>query len=358
MTSTRPGSTRSPPSMPIGPDITPDLAQKGLVADARNMLTNVAHGETLSPGKRQLLLTSIIASATPAELHEARISAQLLKYAQGKRLSKEDMEELAPFLPSESAAYSKAITKDAYKLPYKDYVETYKKQIRTIKWWVEQGKKAEGGPDLPPLDAPAEMPIWWKRRMKQCCPQSVVDAARGAVGPGPASSPPPQPAKPSSAPSQSAGSTPPPAPVLRFENVAVSTQEQSLQHLKEQLARARHDLLSEQAMEVPDQAKIETKERKWRELRNEVDKAEESVFKMRSKLGKLVDLEELGAELLPMLVTVAESFRSLLTRLKPSLTAATTDEERDVIWQAGVDECFTELIASGFVCRETLALAA
>lgn len=343
--------------MPLGPDITPDLAKKGLEADTRNMLTNVAHGDTLSPAKRQLLLTSIIAAATPAELHEARISAQLLKYAQGKRLSKEDMEELAPFLPSETAAYSKAITKDAYKLPYKDYVETYKKQVRTIKWWVEQGKKAEGGPDLPPLDDPSEMPIWWERRMKQSCPRSVVDAARGSAGPGPAPAP-PQPAKPSSPPSQSAGSPPPPPPVPRFENVAVSTQEQSLQHLKEQLARARHDLLSEQAIEPPDQAKIETKERKWRELRNEVDKAEEAVFKMRTKQGKLVDLEELGAELLPMLVTVAESFRSLLTRLKPSLTAAATDEERDLIWQAGVDECFTELIASGFVSRETLALAA
>ena len=325
------------------PDAAPELAAVGIDGGR-------------SPAKRQLLLTSIIASATPAELHEARISAQLLKYAQGKRLSKEDMEELAPFLPSESAAYSKAITKDAYRLPYKDYVETYKKQVRTIKWWIEQGKKAEGGPDLPPLDDPAEMPIWWKRRMKQSCPRSVVDAARGSAGSGPSASAPP-PAKPSSTPSQSAGSPPPP-PVPRFDNVAVSTQEQSLQHLKEQLARARHDLLSEQAIEPPDQAKIETKERKWRELRNEVDKAEEAVFKMRTKQGKLVDLEELGAELLPMLVTVAESFRSLLTRLKPSLTAAATDEDRDVIWQAGVDECFTELIASGFVSRENLALAA
>lgn len=346
----------SPLSMSLGPDINPELAQKGLEADARNMLTVVAHGDTLSPAKRQLLLTSIIATATPAELHEARISAQLLKYAQGKRLSKEDMEELAPFLPAESAAYSKAITKDAYKLPYKDYVETYKKQVRTIKWWVEQGKKAEDGPDLPPLDEPAEMPIWWKRRMKQSCPQSIVDAARGASGPGPSSAPPPS--KPGSPPATPLNSAPPPGVLPRFENVAVSTQEQSLQHLKEQLARARHDLLTEQAMEPPDQAKIETKERKWRELRNEVDKAEEAVFKMRTKQGKLVDLEELGAELLPMLVTVAESFRSLLTRLKPSLTAASTDEERDVIWQAGVDECFTELIASGFVSRENLALVA
>lgn len=117
-------------------------------------------------------------------------------------------------------------------------------------------------------------------------------------------------------------------------------------------------MLEEQSADEPDLMKVETKERKWRELRNEVDKAEEAFHKMRTKQGKLVDLEELGAELLPMLVTVAESFRSLLTRLKPSLTAAATDEERDLIWQAGVDECFTELIASGFVSRETLALAA
>ena len=131
-----------------------------------------------------------------------------------------------------------------------------------------------------------------------------------------------------------------------------------MQHLKEQLARARMDLLEEQNKDPIEPAKVEAKERKWRELRTEVDKAEEAVFKMRSKQGKLVDLEELGAELLPMLVTVAESFRSLLTRLKPRLSAASSDEERDAIWQAGVDECFTELIANGFVSRETLALSA
>lgn len=344
--------------MALGPDITPELALKGLEADARNMLTNVAHGDTLSPGKRQMLLASIITSATPAELQEARISAHLLKYAQGKRMSKEEMEEVAPYLPTETAAYSKEITKDAYKRPYKDYVAVYGKQIRTIKWWVEQGKKADGGADLPPLDSPAEMPIWWKRRMKQTCPASVLDAARAAAGPTAVEHTTAKPAGTPQASGAPAPSSPSPPSAPRFENIAVSTQEQNLQHLKEQLARARMDLLEEQNRDPLDQAKVEAKERKWRELRTEVDKAEEAVFKMRSKQGKLVDLEELGAELLPMLVTVAESFRSLLTRLKPKLTAANTDEERDAIWQVGVDECFTELIANGFVSRETLALAA
>lgn len=316
-------------------------------------LTNdVLEGEPLSVPKRQMMLSSIVSAAASQDVRDAQISGLLLKYAQGKRLSKEDLDELAPYLPSESAAYSKAVTKDAYKLPYKEYVQIYKKQIRTIKWWVEQGKKTDGGPDLPPLDAPAEMPIWWKRRMKQACPESIVDAARSASGA--VASVPTVKVSASASPVTTSAPAPPLPP--RFENVAVSTQEQSLEHLKQQLARARHDLLSEQANETPDQSKIETKERKWRELRSEVDKAEEAVFKMRTKQGKLVDLEELGAELLPMLVTVAESFRSLLTRLKPALTAASSDEERDVIWQAGVDDCFTELISSGFVSRETLAL--
>lgn len=348
MTSTGPGWMPWPTSMPLGPDITPDLALKGLEADARNTLTNVAHGDTLSPGKRQLLLTSLLTSATPEELQEARIASILLKYTQGKRLGKEELEEVAHLLPSDSAAYSKRKTEDSYRKTYKEYVAIYGKQQRTIKWWVGQGKSAEGGPDLPPLDRPEEMPAWWARCMKQKCPASVLDAARAASA-DPAKTP-PAPAKPV------AGAPEKPAAARAPTFVSTSTQEQSLQHLKEQLARARQDLLEEQSKEDPDPHKIETKERKWRELRKEADAAEEAVFRMRTKQGKLVDLEELGAQLLPMLVTTAESFRSLVNRLKPRLSAAETDAERDTIWQAGVDECFTELIAAGFIARENLSL--
>lgn len=336
--------------MALGPDITPELAQKGLEADARNMLTNVVHGDTLSPGKRQLLLTSLLTAASPEELREARISSILLKYTQGKRLSKDELEEVAHLLPVETAAYSKKTTEDTYSKPYKEYVPIYGKQERTIKWWVGQGKSAEGGPDLPPLDRPEEMPQWWTRCMKQKCPASVLDAARGASGKSTPDRSTPE--KPSASPAPKA-SLPPP----RYEPALVSTQEQSLQHLKEQLTRARQDLLEEQSKEELDTHKVEAKERKWRELRKEVDAAEEAVFKMRTKQGKLVDLEELGAQLLPMLVTTAESFRSLLTRLKPRLSAAQNDAERDTIWQSGVDECFTELIAAGFISRENLSLS-
>lgn len=337
--------------MALGPDISPDLARKGLEADARNMLTGVAQGDTLSGSKRQLLLASIITGATPDELRAERVASLLLKFTRGARLSREEMAEIEHLVPSDTAAYSRALTEGAYQRSYKDYEKTYGKNARTIKWWVSQGKSREH-PDLPPLDRPAEMPAWWGRVMKQRCPRSVEDAARAAAAkPEVTKADRPSPANPSAPP-------PPvkPGAVPIFETPQVTTQEQNLVHLKEQLARARYELLEEQDKDAPDQHRLEQKERKWRELRNEVDKAEEVVFKMRTKQGKLVDVEELGAQLLPMLVTTAEAFRSLITRLKPRLAECATEEERDAVWQAGVDECFTELIAAGFLKRETLQL--
>ncbi|MDP1589634.1 MAG: hypothetical protein Q8M07_17910 [Prosthecobacter sp.] len=337
-----------PVIMPLAPDITPDLAKRGLEAGARNTLTNVAHGDTLPESKRQLLLSALISEAKPEEVVQARIHAILLRYTEGKRLTKDELAEIAHLLPQQHAPYSKTLTEGNHRRPYKEYETIYGKKERTIKWWVTQGKTAAGGADLPPLDQPTEMPVWWDRVMKQRCPQSVLDAARAASS------------SPTAAPASKTATAPasPPGGMPRFEAPAVTTQEQNLQHLKEQLARVRHELLEAQNENPPDQSRIEAKERKWRELRSEVDKAEEAVFKMRSKQGKLIDIEQLGSELLPMLVTVANSIRSVRTRIKPRLASARSDEEEEKLWQEGIDECFAELIAGGFISREQLALAA
>ncbi len=346
------GWTNWPAIMSLAPDISPDLAKRGLEADARNTLTNVAHGDTLPESKRQLLLSALISEAKPEEVVQARIHAILLRFADGKRLTKEELAEIAHLLPQQHAPYSKSLTEGKHRRPYKDYEATYGKKERTIKWWVTQGKTAVGGADLPPLDHPAEMPIWWDRVMKQRCPQSVLEAALVAAG-----SSPQTPKATANGKAPSVASAPSPG-MPRFETPTVTTQEQNLQHLKEQLARVRHELLEAQNEKPSDQSRIEAKERKWRELRSEVDKAEEAVFKMRSKQGKLIDIEQLGSELLPMLVTVANSIRSVRTRIKPRLASAKTDEEEEKLWQEGIDECFAELIAGGFITREQLALAA
>lgn len=193
------------------------------------------------------------------------------------------------------------------------------------------------------------MPIWWDRVMKQRCPQTILDAARAATS---------VPSSPSTAPPAAAPGSSPAPPSFRFESSAITSLDQNLEHLKEQLARVRAELLEAQNASPSEPAVIEAKERKWRELRTEVEKAEEAAFKMRSKQGKLVDLEQFAAELLPKLVTVATSLRSLITRIHPRLSKAASSAEADTIWQTGVDECFSALIEDGFVKKEELSLAA
>ena len=341
--------------MPLGTDISPDLARKALVADERNLLTGVAQGGTLPPSKRQMLLATVIQEAKPEEFTQARIYAILVRYTSGGRLTKDELSEIAHLLPQEHGSYSKTLTEGKYLKSYKAYETVYGKKERSIKWYVKQGKKAPGGPDLPPLDDAMQMPIWWDRVMTQSCPESIKNAATVAAS-----------AKPPAAVA-STDPTPPPAaaagrssssPTPHFVNPAVTSQEQDVQHLKEQLARARAEQLEAENEDPPDDAKIQRKRSIWRELRNEAEKAEESLYKLRSKQGKHVDQEQLGAQLLPKLVTVALSIRHMRTRIKPQLAAASSEDEEERIWQDAIDESFGELIANGFVTREQLSLAA
>jgi hypothetical protein len=241
---------------------------------------------------------------------------------------------------------SRRVKNGVYRKKYEEYVAVYGKQVRTIKWWVAQGKAVAGGVDLPPLDSPVEMPEWWARVMTQSCPKSILDAARAAAKP-------------------QAGvqgvERPVPAPAMKraveFEPPVITSQEENLTHLKGQLARVRLELLEAQTAVPVDQALIETKERKWRELRTEVDEAEAAVFKLKKLRGNLVDLEAVEAALMPKLATLADTMRATYVRLKPILATAKNDQEQDMIWQKGIDEAFEDLIRDGFMRREHLALS-
>lgn len=237
--------------------------------------------------------------------------------------------------------------------PYLDYVPIYGKQVRTIKWWVQVGRNAPGGPDLPPLDDPAAMPVWWARTMKQACPPSVLDAAR--IASARLHTPPPvpdapQPALEATTP-PSASASPPIAP-------AISTQEENLLHLKEQLAVALRELRDAENATPFDASVVETKQRKWRELRTEVEDAESAYHKLRKAQGKLVELEAVEKTLMPLLATVVDSVRSTYTRVRVALAVATTDEEKDKIWNAALDAAFSDLQQSGFIHADKVSLAA
>jgi len=229
-----------------------------------------------------------------------------------------------------------------YALPLVEYAALYNKSVRTIKSYKSTGYAAVP-PDPPPLDNPESMPEWWARNMSQKCPDELIEAARVAVAARPAAT---------------ADPVAPRMPDIPFEIGELTTQDQNLEHLKEQLRRARNELLSAQNEVPADPHKIDSRERKWRELRTEVEEAEAALFKLRKSQGGLVDRAAVIAELLPLLVTVSNAVRSLRTRIRPRLALAKDDTEAEAIWQEGIDSSFAELIAGGFVAREALILNA
>lgn len=306
---------------------------------------------------RQMLLDALVQQAQPEDIRQARIHALLVKFTGGGRLKESELEEIAHLLPASEGRYSRNLTEGAYLKTYKEYSAVYCKSERTLKWYVTKGKEHPGGPDLPPLDRPADMPLWWQRVMsqRQKCPPSIEHAALAACGHPVAAAPAPaRPMATAPAPTRPPISSVPPP---RIESLHITTQEQDLAHLNEDVARARQELLAAQNEDPPDQSKIEAKHKKWRALRDEKEKAEEAIFKLRSKQGKLVDIDEFCARLQPKLVTIAQSVWSLRARLKPRLAAAANEAEEDMIWAAAVDDLFTELIADGFLARPPLALS-
>lgn len=259
-------------------------------------------------------------------------------------------------LPPAAEPAGRAPLDHPYPEPYRVYAERYSKSERSIKLYVAKGKE-QSPPDLPPLDRPTEMPLWWSRVMssRQSCPSAIMSAAQAAASPGAEPSVPVAPSVSNSPPAVL--QAPEPAPSLkRPESIAVTTLEQDINHLREDLARAREDMLKAQVAEPFDAATFEMRQKKWRALRQEVETAEEALWKLRSKQGRLVDVDEHAAKLLPRLQTIAQGIRSLCRRLRPQLAAAATEADQDQIWDQGIESLFTHLVEDGFVTRSPLEL--
>ena len=75
---------------------------------------------------------------------------------------------------------ARRVTRDHYAKPLAEYEPVYGYKVRNFKKWLQIGRACEPM-DLPPLDDPAEMPAWWKRRMKQRCPERLLTVMAAAI---------------------------------------------------------------------------------------------------------------------------------------------------------------------------------
>ena len=179
-------------------DIAPDLAEKVLNADLRNIIQKVTDGGTLTAGERELMRQFTL---TQDMAKQTRIAALMSRWASGGRLTPGEIAEIQKHDPAfsgeqaavnGSAAVDGASTETAFVLgddplpsriqltgeQLQRWSEVYGTERRQIRRWHNTGLEKK---DPCPLDHPAEMPAWWGRCMKHRVPEKILAAASAAA---------------------------------------------------------------------------------------------------------------------------------------------------------------------------------
>lgn len=155
-------------------------AGRVLKGDLENVMEKVKEGRTLTGPERAIFAGLKLETE---DLQRKRQLALLTRWAGGKRLSENELFEIADLLPAGSVASeseepeekkrSGRASRTGFEHGYDFYAERYGASARTVKRWVKIGREAD---DATPLDDPLRMRSWWARCMKLRCPAGVVGA--------------------------------------------------------------------------------------------------------------------------------------------------------------------------------------
>jgi hypothetical protein len=146
-------------------DLPPDLAEKVLDANNRNLVKKVGDGGTLGTTDRQIFLGMAEGNLSPAQIREKGIVALVRKHMDGGRLSAAEKDEVAHLLedatalidtPSVPVPSPVGLTEDEVK---QFYDLSRAKYFR----WRQAGQAVAEGPDMPPFEEPKAMVAWYER---------------------------------------------------------------------------------------------------------------------------------------------------------------------------------------------------
>jgi hypothetical protein len=349
--------------------LTPDLAEKVLTAEVRNIIKKVSDGGTLSASARTMFHK---AALSPALKNQARVASLFSKWAAGGRLSADELSEMhawtilqdRPFVEEapqclEETGENFALDPDGPRIAgsrvkYPKKLADYAKQFgpngpdeRTLKRYVQRGHLCKP-PDLPPFHRPELMPAWWERRMKNSrCPAWILKAASQATAAkntppsAPEAAPPPS---PESTPNQESS-----APLLSrdFSDVVTLDFAQNVEQLRRSLAISNLLLEEARAANPPDESLISSRQRNYRETYSELRKAESDLQEWKQKQGHLVSRDEVRSENNRIAASIYQAVLRLVKNVRPQLTGR-SDAEQDRIWQKEVIACFTALKTAKF----------
>jgi hypothetical protein len=323
------------------PGLAPDLAEKALSADLRNLIKKIGDGGNLSPAERELIERFRAAGVKPNEIAETRAAALLRKFAQGGRLTKEELAEIAHWIPN-TAPTAKRQTQDRYRKSLAHYAANFGVNLRTIKRWVSCGREVDP-PDFPPFDEPQLLADWWRRRRKHVVPPEIEALElKGTPDPEKASAP----TAPKEDQKQGDPSDQSPLPSMNIDLVQGVGADLGLQQAQA-LVNATFEQL-QKALKLNRQTEAAQLRREWQQLVQILRSWEKDIIKIQEGRGEVLRTREINTELVRIFVTMGQSFfngfAKLIADLAPEMPR---DKQRELAGKRR-DEIFQHLKGTRF----------
>lgn len=320
---TAPGWSNCNPRMP---DVSPELADKVLSADLRNLIQKVSGGANLSPAERELMHRYLADETPPEALLSTRKIALTRKWTLGGKLTKEERKEagipdLAPLLHRQ--------TTERYQRPFQHYAKIYQRDVRNIKRLVAKGRTAEP-PDFPPLDAPADMAAWFRRVMGQEPRENLTRFERENEAGSDAAE--------SAAEDAATSDEPPPLPAMKLDGSTVHAADMGLRRVQmlvdatfsQMQIALKHQRMKEYKTLFIEYTKLEQMLRSW----------EKDIIKIQEGRGEVLRTREINTEIVSFLTVIGQGFfNGLLKVIRQLAPQMPTHQQRELALSI-TDGCF------------------
>lgn len=264
-----------------------------------------------------------------ARLKLDRQAAIIRRWAEGGKLTPDEMAEVHPILPLEFLARTPSAicphVRTRLRKSYDEYAAHLGVGLRTVKRWAALGKKAG---DPCPLDDLAQLPAWWGRNMSYAISAALLAICTGespAAAPGapPAAAGPPPPAGPPGTPTPGAAV---PRASINVNDLAAIGLHENLNRLS-RIHHANIELL-EKAFSGSSENELTLRQRNVQASGRMLKDAQQAFDAYQESRGELAPVAEVKADLQRVHTAMAQSLVSLLVGLGIARDRATTIADR------------------------------
>jgi|GEM_PF-3454969 len=217
-----------------------------------------------------------------------------------------------------------------YPETYAAYGEKYQRKESAIRGWVRLGKKNQ---DLPPLEDPKQLVIWWEKWMSQKVPSPIERLAR--------SSPETAASEEFSLEAETVDGSEDIPESITLDMAAAGSAMDSLQRL-----RSASKLCYEQyqaALRKGDHTKAGTWRKDWLDAEEKQRHWEKDITNILVKRGELVNKTELLGLLTSLAGTLRRNFQAAMKIYGRDLAPTLTDDELLTFSERHLEACFARL---------------